>query len=352
MHPPLGRLDTGGIAREPRVARTSTSPSRATTLISFDGLPARVGLQSDAYPSRRTNVVAAIVAVAVAVYSVHEAASAQSAWALVTFLIGTLLCCLVLMSSLAFPSAYRPGAVRVIINTAPPRLSLHTPWALALEWTAFAATMLWAGAAVALVLCALGQHGAMAALQQMPRSMLVVFAAAVISLAHMVRKVRQESEEPSGLHLTPQRIITAGEGTLRHVRWRDVAHATVAVHRLLGPHLVLLGADERKLGAVSVRYLGSDPTVTAALVRYFRDHPEERELPADPERAIAQFHRHLERLEGEDAQSGRAARARNGPASARTRERLEWRGCPFAQPWCENVSPRCAESARSRSPTP
>ena len=299
MHTPLEPPDTGGIARESCIARTSTSPNRATTLISFDGLPARVGLQADAYPSRRSNVVAAIVAVAVAVYSVREATSAQSAWALVTFLIGTLLCCLVLMSSLAFPSAYRPGAVRMIIDTAPPRLSLHSPRALALEWSAFAATMLWAGAAVALVICALVQYGVMAALQHVPRSMLVAFAAAVIALALMVRKVRQESEEPSGLHLTPQRIITAGEGTLRYVRWHDVAHATVAVHRLLGPHLVLLGGDGRRLGAVSVRYLGSDPIVTAALVRYFRDRPEERELLTDPERAIAQFRQHLARLEGE-----------------------------------------------------
>ena len=269
----------------------------------FGGLPGRAGLQSDPYPTRRSNVVIGLGFGIAALVAIRLLGASESIWGLVTSAIIVITCCLGVVMTLVYPRAFTPGGVRAEIDRARGHISFRSRAVLIGEWVAFALMMLWSGAAVVLVLVEYEVEGNAFSLGRLPRSVFIVLGLGMFSLGHMVRKIRQESEMKSGLNLTPEYITAAGDGTVHRIAWRDLYRVTIDKRFVGGLHLVLLDDDRNSLGAVSVRYLGSDPMVVAAFLHYFRDHPEERALLGEPERALEQFEQHLSHLAAQGAPS-------------------------------------------------
>lgn len=279
---------------------------RGAARVAFSGIPHRIGLQSAPYPndgSLNGTRLFAILALAVAV-SVTSAP--HDTWMIISRTICGAACFCLLVGTFFSPHAFTPGTVRVKIDSALPRLSFRGVAALVFDWSAFAFILLWAGAACVLMYLEVEEHGDAFTFGQLPRSMGVVLGLGVFSIGLLARRLRQEFRASCGLHLTPERIVAAGDGAFHQVEWKDLDRATIETRRIGGLHLVLLNKGKMELGAVSVRYLGSDPMVIAAFLYYFRDRPEERELLSDPERAIAQFEQHLAQLEAAECEQNAA----------------------------------------------
>ena len=268
-------------------------------ITSFEGLPARVGLRSDPYPNRRSLILARLGFAFAAMGVLRLAGAAENSWATATSLVVGFACCLAIVITLIDPHVFTPGVVRIEIDGAQRRISFRSIAALVVDWLAFAVIMLWATAAGAFLIVQAETDGTEFSLLRMPPSVFVVLGLGAFAIAHLVRRHRRASQVRTGLHVTPDAISCAGGGPAATVPWRTLHRASIERPGFGAARLVLLDADRRRLGAVSVRCLGSDPMVTAAFLHYFRDRPEERELLADPERAIAKFRRHLEHLEGE-----------------------------------------------------
>ncbi|WP_422761177.1 hypothetical protein [Mycetocola saprophilus] len=88
---------------------------------------------------------------------------------------------------------------------------------------------------------------------------------------------------PTGLMLNPERITGVRGDKLVKIPWASLEDVSVVSGQ--GPYLSLFTTDHTLI-RIDSRFTGTDVNVLYWTVRYFLDHPEQRELLRDPEAAL------------------------------------------------------------------
>lgn len=195
---------------------------------------------------------------------------------------GALLMAMAALYVSALASAASPGVVRVEegapLTLVPPRAVAG--WELAIAVVGLLpGTFVWLGAANGER--TLGGQGAIWL------SILTVAAA-----AWLVKQVA-ELAVPRGLTIAPEGLSGVRGGRRFAWSWDELARASVVLSRT-GARLVLHAHDHEPVEVDPTR-MGSDPNTVAAVVEYFRSHPDERAaLAADGHEVLAAVERALE----------------------------------------------------------
>lgn len=102
---------------------------------------------------------------------------------------------------------------------------------------------------------------------------------ALVALGHQLWVLRR----PSGLTLTETGLSGVRGGPLVEVSWDDLSRVSVVASP--SAKLVLTPWNTSGL-VIDPRWIGSDPNEVAAIIDYYREHPRDRRLLADPRAAI------------------------------------------------------------------
>lgn len=122
-----------------------------------------------------------------------------------------------------------------------------------------------------------------------PLTAYAVLVIALVALGFLVRLVAQLLRRPAGVTLTERGVILAWEGGVRELSWRHLRGAEVRLDARLGPGVAVRDSTGTEWAVMRARGCGSDPAVVAAVVNYFRAHPEERTSLSEPALAWERF---------------------------------------------------------------
>lgn len=190
-----------------------------------------------------------------------------------------------------------PGAVRIAPGASALRFAPR--WReTALTPGVFSLLVVWGGLAAWVIAGgALTGESALAE-SDVPLTAYAVLVIALVALGFLVRLVAQLLRRPAGVTLTERGVILAWEGSVQELSWHHLRGAEVRLDARLGPGLAVRDSTGTEWAVMRARGCGSDPAVVAAVVNYFRAHPEERTSLSDPVLAWERFRASFAGLSG------------------------------------------------------
>lgn len=247
------------------------------------------GLRSEAFPSlrdQRINRVIAVVLIVAPIWLLVRPAASGWQQEMYPLLIAGM--AVVLGHKLFRPGLFQPGSLRVSTT--------HTPLLLApsgggrvVVWVFAGIVGVWGCSATVLAVQTYARDPASFTFFSLPRSAWVAVILLVSFVVFAIRSLAQSGRAASGLELSDWGVVAAGEGRIARIAWRELRRATIEPHRRHGPELVLIDQQGAAAVRMPTRICESDPMLVAALIHFYRDHPEERNLLATPERAVERF---------------------------------------------------------------
>lgn len=200
-------------------------------------------------------------------------------------------CVIVFVLSLSRSSVYRPGAARIAASESALRFAGRKTLVIGRLLLAVLAALLGV-VGVMLMIELVVAFGWDEAMRSLPGSSGLAIAIGLVGVYLTVRFALALSRS-RGLTLDPDGLTAQWGGAPQRLAWGDLARATIELNDGKSPLLVLLGGDGSRALELRATEMGSDPMIVAALIHFFRDHPEERALLTDPWQAWEGFRESL-----------------------------------------------------------
>lgn len=258
-----------------------------TVIVQLDRV-GETGLRSEEFPSLRDQRINRVIAVVLIIGSLVLMSLPQtSGWLRLMYALAGAAVITVFLQKLWNPRVFLPGILRVSQASTPLRLVPFRGGRI-VAVAATLGTLVVGSAAAALAVQVYVRDPVAFSFFSLPVRAWVGMAVAVALSVFMVRVLLQERRAGSGIELSEWGVVAAGDGDIGRIGWDMLFRATIMPDTRRGPQLLLHGRDRRTVG-IPPRFHCSDPMVVAALIHFYRDHPEERHLLATPERAVERF---------------------------------------------------------------
>lgn len=253
--------------------------------ITYGDRPGEPALVSAKWPVLQDRIIGSCFAAIVAVIAILMTTVEESAWMLTTYVAGGVFALVYLVAWSVGPSAFIPSRVLLARRAAGLRFAPNR-FEYWLTGFTMGLLLLWGSAAVWWIAAAL-RHDV--PLSSLPKLMFVTAALGIFALVRTVKLMPALWSRSTGLRISTDGIFMSWEGKSRQLRWSELWRATIEPQKRTGPKLALWRRGSAMPIAIDARGLGSDPMVVAALIHYYRDHPEDRHLLDHPEAAFEKF---------------------------------------------------------------
>lgn len=256
-------------------------------IVTFGGRPGEPELVSPRWPPRIELLFIPSLVVVVLLVSLLANGFVQTVIGALGVAWFRVSCLVVLVAALLRPLTFQPGTVRTplaepALRFAGRKLPLAMNIVLASLATLYGAWVAFLGLELAVVV------GWDDMLEAMPASTGIALLVGAVGLIQLVRFLLG-MRRLRGLVLDPEGVTGQWGGSPQRMLWRDLHRATIEPNNGKAPVFVLLSCDGERSVELRVPALGSDPMIVAALTHYFRDHPDERALLAQPALAWERF---------------------------------------------------------------
>lgn len=258
--------------------------------IRFGDRPGEPELASAPFPTQDGKVVQwGVIIIALLVLG-FTAPLVQTPWGAGSYAAGFAFLVLAVVANLVDRADFQPSIVRVApsveasqgLRFTPPGRRIGVPIAM------ISLMFLW-GLYAAFLAFVIWLIQGQLSLWEVPLSIIIAIAGGVWAVVWIVRLLVQHLKQAPGLTIKPEGITAAWGGRIQHVSWEQLRRATIVPHKRFGPKLAILDDEGLSVLEIRARGLGSDPMVVAALIHYYRDHPEDRHLLTQPEAAFEKF---------------------------------------------------------------
>lgn len=200
-------------------------------------------------------------------------------------------CAAVVVLSVSRSSVYRSGTVRIAVGETTLQFAGRKTLVVVRLVLAGLAALLGVLVAV-LVLDFVVAFGWDEVRQNLPGSAGIALAIGLVGVYATIRLARALPRS-RGLTVGPEVLTAQWGGAAQQLAWVELARATIEPSEGKSPLLVLLRADGSRALELRATEMGSDPMIVAALLHWFRDHPQDRPLLTDPEQAWLRFRESL-----------------------------------------------------------
>lgn len=261
-------------------------------LLSFDHLKGG-GLRSGPAESRKNKLITGAICVAMVLgLTLVIAGGVESYWEIVTCVVVVVLFGVTGLQTFLLAPDFRPGAVRLAQGPGSTRFVPNSRAAI-VDSTNIAIAIAWAAAGLVLAVLEYQKQPEAFSLYSLPRSVFLAWVLGAFAIAYASRGLKQRLKAPTGLMLTEQEILGAGRGKIQRVAWSQVLCAEKIDNKATGMSIRITDRSQNQPLQIHALLFGSDPLVVVVLIHFYRDHPEERYLLADPERAMQRFQESL-----------------------------------------------------------